>query len=48
MTVTKPEHTTEEINDMLFRDALSKTGRSSALEPRLLQRGAHIALRQQR
>ena len=24
MTVTKPEHTTEEINDMLFRDALSK------------------------
>ena len=24
MTVTKPEHTTEEINDMLFRDELSK------------------------
>lgn len=46
MTVTKPEHTTEEINDMLFRDALSKNWTLVRLwNQRLLQRGAHIALR---
>ena len=48
MTVTKPEHTTEEINAMLFRDELSKNWTMVRLWNRDYCNGAHVALRQQR